>query len=243
VAIINDRLARKFPPDINPVGHWLASYSDPADRRLIVGVVGDTRDVSLQWGAPQAIYVPIEERGASALTVFLRTTGPARETAGVAQRALRDQAGPVVITNVTTLGDMVLGSVSQHRLSAWLFGSFGVLGLLLAAIGIVGVVSYSVAHRTREIGVRLALGASPAGVRRLVTRQALAPVAFGLAAGLAGALGLSRYVESLLFEVPPTDAATYGVVFGVLTTVALAAAYLPARRAARIDPMLALRTE
>jgi putative ABC transport system permease protein len=175
--------------------------------------------------------------------VFLRTTGPARATAGVAQRALRDQAGPVVITNVTTLGDMVLGSVSQHRLSAWLFGSFGVLGLLLAAIGIVGVVSYSVAHRTREIGVRLALGASPAGVRRLVTRQALAPVAFGLAAGLAGALGLSRYVESLLFEVPPTDAATYGVVFGVLTTVALAAAYLPARRAARIDPMLALRTE
>jgi putative ABC transport system permease protein len=243
VAVINGRLARKFPPGLDPVGHWLVNYSDSADRRLIVGVVGDTRDLSIEFEAPQAIYLPIEERGAAAMTVFLRTTGDARALAGAAQRAFRDQAGPVVMSNVTTLREMVLGSVSRHRLNAWLFGSFGVIGLLLSSVGIAGVVAYAVAHRTREIGVRLALGASPAGVRRLVTRQALLPVAIGLAIGLAGAFGLSRYVESLLFDVPPTDATSYAVVCVVLATVAFVAAYLPARRAARIDPLLALRAE
>ena len=243
VAIVNDRLARKFPPGLDPVGHWLVSLRDPADRRLIVGVVGDMRDMSLRWESLQAIYLPLEERGAAAVTIVARTADEPLAAAPALRQALQDAAGPVVVTSVGTLRELILGSVAEHRLNAWLFGSFGVLGLVLAAIGIFGVVSYSVAHRTREIGVRLALGASPAGVKRLITRQALVPVVAGLVAGSIAALALSRFVESLLYEVQATDRPTWLIVCAVLAGTGLAAAWLPARRAARVDPMAALRSE
>jgi predicted permease len=243
VAMINDRLARKFPAGMNPVGHWLVSSRDPADRRLIVGVVGDIRDMSLEWRPPQAIYLPIGERGASAMTVVVKTAGDPTALLGPARRAVQLGAGPVVISNMSTLDDLVLASVAGYRLNAWLFGSFGAVGLLVAAVGILSVVAYSVAHRTREIGLRLALGATPTGVRRLVARQALAPAVVGLVAGLGAALGLSRFLATFLYEVQPTDMPTYVVTSGVLLVVALLAALVPARRASLIDPMLALRTE
>ena len=177
------------------------------------------------------------------MTVVLRTDGNPRALAPAIRAAIRTAAGPVIVANVRTLDEMLLRSASERHLNAWLFGSFGVLGLLLAATGIYGVISYAVARRTREMGVRLALGATPARVRRLVIGQTLVPVSVGLAIGLGASLALSRYVASLLYEVTARDTMTYLIAGAILLAAALAAAYLPARRASRVDPMQALRAE
>jgi putative ABC transport system permease protein len=243
VALINEKLARKFPPNVDPVGQYLVNYDKPEDRRQIVGVVHDSRDMRLEDQPMQAIYLPLEETGAAEMTLMLRTSGPPLSIAPAVRGALRTAAGPVVVSNVRTFDELLMRSASERRLNAWLFGSFGVLGLLLAATGIYGVISYAVARRTREMGVRLALGATPAGVRRLVIAQTFVPVAAGLAVGLAASLALSRYIASLLYEVPARDVVTYVVVCVILSAAALAAAYLPARRASRVDPMIALRAE
>jgi predicted permease len=242
VALINEKLARKFPPGVDPIGHFLVA-SDPGDRRMIVGVVRDIRDLRLEDQPMQAIYLPLEEAGAAGLTVVMRTAGDPRAVAAAAPKAVQQLAGPVVVSNVRTLDELLMRSVSLRRLNAWLFGSFGVLGLLLAATGIYGVISYAVAQRTREMGVRLALGARPGQLMRLVVTQLSAPVLTGLGVGLAVSVGLSRYVASLLYEVPPRHAPTYILACAVLLGSALAAAYLPARRASRVDPMIALRAE
>jgi ABC-type antimicrobial peptide transport system permease subunit len=191
----------------------------------------------------QAIYTPLEEEGATGMTVVIRADGSPHALVPAIRAAIRTTAGPVIIANVRTLDEMLLRSASERHLNAWLFGSFGVLGLLLAATGIYGVISYAVARRTREMGVRLALGATPARVRRLVIGQTLVPVSIGLAAGFAASLALSRYVASLLYEVTARDTMTYVIAGAILLIAALAAAYLPARRASRVDPMLALRAE
>lgn len=243
VAVINERLARKFPPGVNPVGHHVVNTDRPDDRREIVGVVKDIRDMRLEDRPMQAIYTPLEEEGATGMTVVIRTDGNPHTLAPAIRAAIRASAGPVVTANVRTLDEMLLRSASERHLNAWLFGSFGALGLLLAATGIYGVISYAVARRTREMGVRLALGATPARVRRLVIGQTMVPVALGLASGFAASLALSRYLASLLYEVTPRDTATYLVAGVILLAAALAAAYVPARRASRVDPMLALRAD
>jgi putative ABC transport system permease protein len=247
VALISERLARKFPAGMDPIGHYLtaASEGDKAidDRRLIVGVVRDVRDMSLERQALQAIYLPIEERGAAMMTLVLRTTVDPLSVAGAVQKAVQSQAGPVIISDVLTFTDVMKRSVGTRHLNAWLFGSFGVLGLLLASIGIASVVSYSVARRTREMGLRIALGARPGDVRALVVRESMAPVLAGLVLGIAASLTLSRFVESLLFAVEPRDVWTYAGVCLVLVTAAIVAAGLPARRASRVDPLIALRAE
>ena len=241
MALINERLARKFPAGVDPIGHRLVAEGE--DGRVIVGVVADVRDMSLEYRPAQAIYLPLEERGASGMTVVIRTGLEPLSLAPVVRRAIREQAGPVLVTNVLTLDDLLWRSVAERRLHAWMFGAFGVVALLLASIGIYSVIAYSVAQRTREIGVRLALGDSPAGVRRLIIAQSFAPVCAGLVAGLAAAIWLSRFLASLLYEVQPRDITTYAAVCVALCATALAAAYLPARRASRVDPMVALRAE
>jgi predicted permease len=243
VAIINERLARKFSTAVDPIGHFLINSDTPGDRRLIIGVVKDIRDLRLEDRPMQAIYTPLEEEGATGMTLAIRTDGNPTALAPAVRAALQQSAGPVVISNVRTLNEMLLRSASERRVNAWLFGSFGVLGLLLAATGIYGVISYAVARRTREMGVRLALGASPARVRRLVIGQTLVPVTVGLAVGLGASLALSRYLASLLYEVTARDAMTYLIVCAILLASALTAAYLPARRASRVDPVAALRAE
>ena len=247
VALIGERLARKLPAGMNPVGQYLTSAeegsTDASDRRLIVGVVHDVRDMSLKREALPAIYLPMEERGASAMTLVLLTSVDPMSVAGAVQKAIQTQAGPIIITDVLTFDDVMTRSVGSHHLNAWLFGSFGVLGLVLAAIGIGSVVSYSVARRTREMGLRMALGARRADVQRLVVRESIVPVLVGLAAGVGAALALSRFAESLLFDVQPRDAGTYGGVCVLLVAAAIVAAIVPARRAARVDPLVALRAE
>ncbi len=243
VAIINERLARKFPAGVDPIGRYVVNASEPGDRRQIIGVVKDIRDMRLEDRPMQAIYTPLEEDGATGMTVVVRTDGAPQALAPALRSAIRTSAGSVVVMNVRTLDEMLLRSASERHLNAWLFGSFGVLGLLLAATGIYGVISYAVARRTREMGVRLALGATPSRVRRLVIGQTMVPVAVGLAAGFGASLALSRYLSSLLYEVTPRDTVTYLAAGVILLAAALAAAYLPARRASRVDPMLALRAE
>ena len=243
VAVINERLARKFAAGVNPVGHYVVNTDRPEDRRQIIGVVKDIRDMRLEDRPMQAIYTPLEEDGTTGMTVVIRTDGHPHALAPAIRAAIRARAGPVIVRNLRTLDEMLLRSASERHLNAWLFGSFGVLGLLLAATGIYGVISYAVARRTREMGVRLALGATPARVRRLVIGQTLVPVTMGLAAGFAASLALGRYVASLLYEVTARDITTYLVAGAILLIAALAAAYLPARRASRVDPMLALRAE
>jgi hypothetical protein len=243
VAIISDRLARKFPAGIDPLGHYLTAGDDGSDRRRIVGIAGDVRDMALEYRPPQTIYLPIEERGSSALTLIVRGAGDPSALSAALRDAVQRQAGPVIISDVRRLDDVILRSAGARRLNAWLFGSFGVLGLVLAAIGIAGVTAYSVARRTREIGLRLALGATPAEVRRLVVFESFTPVLIGLGAGVAVALWLSRFVGSLLYEIQPRDGRTYVAVCLLLAVSALAAAYLPGRRAALVDPMVALRVE
>jgi putative ABC transport system permease protein len=243
VALIGERLARKFPEGVDPIGHYLTPGGDGSDRRVIIGVVRDVRDMAVERQALQTIYLPLEERGASALTLVMRTAVAPQSAATAVREAVQRSVGPVVITDVRTLDDVIAKSVAARRLNAWLFGTFGVLALLLTAVGIVSVVSYSVARRTREIGVRLALGASPSNVRRLIAGESIAPVLVALPAGIVVALGLSRLVASLLYEVTPRDGWTYAAVCLVLAGTAIAAAYVPARRAARVDPMAALRAE
>jgi predicted permease len=247
VALISEGLARKFPGGMQPVGQYLTSAEDGgkdnSDRRLIVGVVRDVRDLTLERPALPAIYLPMEERGASALTLVARTSVDPISIAGAVQKAIQNQAGPAVITDVLTFEDLMLKSVAPRHLNAWLFGSFGVVGLLLAVVGIGSVVSYSVSRRTREMGLRLALGARPQDVGLLVVRESMVPVLAGLIVGLGAAMALSRFVDAFLFEVAPRDVWTYVIVCVVLAVAAALAAVLPARRAARVDPLVALRAE
>jgi predicted permease len=243
VAIVSERLARKFPPDLDPVGHWLIEGGRTPGRRRIVGVVADLRDMSLEMGSPQTIYTPLEERGATGLTLMIRTAGRPMDIAGAVEQAIQTQAGPLVIADVGPLNDVLMRSVSGRRLNAWLFGSLGTIGLMLASVGIFGVVAYSVSHRTREIGIRMALGAAPRGVRRMVVAQAVAPVLVGLVVGLGVALRAGDLLAAHLYQVGGRDLATYAIACATLSLVALAAAWLPARRAAAVDPLLALRAE
>jgi putative ABC transport system permease protein len=247
VALIGESLARRFPAGMDPIGHYLTSAeegsTDTSDRRVIVGIVRDVRDMKLERAALPTFYLPMEERGSAGMTLFLRTSIDPESVAGAVQKAVQQAAGPVIITDVLPFDDVMKRSVGSRHLNAWLFGSFGVLGLLLAAIGIGSVVSYSVARRTREMGVRLALGARPFDVQRLVVQESMKPVLAGLTAGVGAALMLSRLVATLLFEVQPRDVATYVGVCVLLATAAVIAAVLPARRAARVNPLVALRSE
>jgi predicted permease len=247
VALIGESLARRFPRGMDPIGHYLTSAeegsTDASDRRIIVGIVRDVRDMRLERAALPAIYLPMEERGSAAMTLFLRTSVAPETVAGAVQNAVQQTAGPVIITDVLTFDDLMMRSVGPRHLNAWLFGAFGALGLLLAATGIGSVVSYSVARRTREMGLRIALGARPMDVQRLVVRESMMPVVVGLTVGVVAALMTSRLVESLLFDVQPRDMVTYVGVCALLASAAVIAAMLPARRAALVNPLVALRSE
>ena len=247
VAVIGERLARKFPAGMDPIGRYLTAAkdgtTDRTDVRLIVGVVRDVQDMGLGTQALQAIYLPLEERGEAAMTLVMQTNVAPYSVAGAAEGAIRKAVGPVLITDVRSFIDLMKKSAGPRHLNAWLFGTFAALGLMLAMTGIASVVSYTVSRRTREMGLRMALGANPADVSRLVVRQSMTPVIVGLAVGIGAAVLLSRYVESLLFEVPPRDIWTYAGACVVLATSALLASLVPARRAARVDPLVALRAE
>lgn len=247
--IINETMAKKFFPNQDPVGRRIQT-GDPDPKspwETIVGVVGDVKYSGLDAPPAPTLYVPFNDEGwvtwSTSMYLLVQTEA---DSAGIvpalrAQLASMDRNLP--LARVKTM-DRVLGeSVVQERFRAWLVGSFAAIALLLATIGIYGVISYSVSQRTREIGVRMALGALRADVLKLVLSQGLRLLAVGLILGIIGSLLATRLMGSLLFGIKPTDLVSYGAMSLVLCFVALLACFIPARRAMKVEPTVALRYE
>ena len=242
VLVINEAAARRFFPGADPLGAQIKFWGAA---RTVVGVVANERFHGLAEAPPPGIYLPLAQapsiNGAGVLLV--RTAGDPIALAASVRSALRHLDPALAVFGLETLDETVSRSVSERRFTMLLLGLFAALALVLAAVGIHGVLSYGVARRTHEIGVRMALGAQPARVVQLVLREGMILAVAGLAIGLAGALALSRLLASLLFGVGPTDPPTFVAVSLLLLAVALAASYIPARRATKVDPVVALRAQ
>jgi putative ABC transport system permease protein len=238
VVIVNDTMARTMWPGRDAIGQRFRIMSGPQPRPYfeVVGIVGDVKHQSLDAASGPEMYVSYYQKPQHRTAfLVLALDGEQRHVAG----ALRGAVGPV--EDIATMDELVSKSLAPRRFYMVLLGLFAALAITLAAVGIYGVVAYQVAERTREIGVRIAIGARPRAVQNMVLGQALRLTAIGTVAGLAGALALSRVLAGFLYGVKTSDPLTYVVVVLFLLAVAGAAAWLPARRAARIDPIAALR--
>jgi predicted permease len=253
VIAVNESAAREYWPGRTPLGGRLvvgAMNGKPipglADApREIVGVVGDIRDVQRDLPPRRTVFVPlaqVPDAFASLPALVVRTTDPASASAALRQ-AIREVDPRMPEPELRMMDEVVGATMAQSRFNTLLMGSFAAVAMLLTGVGIFGVVSYTVRQRTREIGVRMALGARQADVLGTVVRQGIRPALIGLGIGLVASAGLSRLVAGMLYEVSPTDPLILGAVSVLLVGVALLASYLPARRAARVDPMVALRSE
>jgi len=247
VALVNATLAKRFFPNDDPVGkrfmYGHPSAKNPPKWYTIVGVVGDTKLYGLANPARLEVYNSCFQDPTSEMDLVVKSkTDPAALTSSI-REAVQSVDKDQPIFAISTMNQLVSNSVATQRITLVLLGLFSGLALILGAIGIYGVISYSVAQRTREIGVRTALGAQSRDVLRLVMGDGVKIAFFGLIFGLAGALALTRLMASLLFEVKPADFTTFASVAIVLALVALVACYIPARRAAGVDPLVALRHE
>jgi putative ABC transport system permease protein len=249
VVLITESAARLYFPNDDPLGKkitlgWGKGKDTPRAGGEVVGIVGDVKEAGLDESEPPQLYMPYHQWPLQGMSVILQTAVPPSTVADAARRAVYATDPNLPVANVRTLEDIVAGSISQPRFYTLLLGLFAAIALILAAIGIFGVLSYAVAQRTREIGIRMALGAQRGAVRGLVVRQAMTLALVGVSVGILLALWLSNsLVSKMLFNTNPHDASTYVGVAGVLTFVALVASYLPARRATRVDPIVALRAE
>jgi putative ABC transport system permease protein len=245
VVIINETFARRYFPGEDPIGKSIIPGEGKVGiSREIVGVVGDVKHAGLDAETSPEYYVPYEQASVDQLTVVARTASGNPTNIAAALRGVitsMDKEQPVY--NIRPMTQLLGESVARRRFNLMLLGGFALLALLLAAIGIYGVISYSVAQRTREIGIRIALGAQIRDVIKLILRQGLALALAGLAAGLLVSFFMTKLMSSLLFGVSATDPVTFGSVALILLFVALLACYIPARRAAKVDPNVALRYE
>ncbi len=247
-AIINQALAQQYFPNQEPIGQRIShiganqNEGDP-EQFEIVGVVGDVHHSSLAKGANPELYLPYQQNSWTWGNFLVRTSvAPATLAEGFRQQIRAGDRG-VPLTNVQPLTEAISQTVAQPRFYTLLFGVFGAIGLVLTMTGVYGAISYTVAQRTREIGIRMALGASRQNVVRMVLGQGLGLAILGTAIGLAISFALTRVVVSLLFDVKPTDLLTFSGATFVLLGAAFLASYLPARRATKIDPLVALRYE
>jgi putative ABC transport system permease protein len=244
VIIINQTLADRMFPDQNPIGQRIRSWRDENLLREVVGVVSSVRYGGMADAWAPMVYVPYSQVGWPRLQkVVLHTTGDASQTASAIRAEVWDIDDKLPVTQILTLEEIAARSVTRERYLTWVLGGFSSLALILAALGLYGVVSYSISQRTREIGLRMALGAQVGDVQRLVMRQGLVLASVGSGIGLLAVLGLSRGLSGLLTEISPTDPFTYVAVTGLLLVVTVLASFGPAWRAARIDPLEALRHE
>ena len=244
VVIINQTAAKKFFDGDNPVGRRLGSTAEgaTAGEHEIIGVIKDTKYDSLREPAPATMY-RVLPGNASAASVVARTVGDPSGLIETVRNAMRQVDPELPLTGMTTQAAEIENRVEQERLFALAYSLFGALALLLACIGLFGLMSYNVSRRTSEIGIRMALGAQRSGVMGMVLRESMIMVAVGVVLGLAGALAGGRFIQSVLFGLSTTDMWTISTAIAVTIVVSLAAGYLPARRASRVDPMVALRYE
>jgi putative ABC transport system permease protein len=243
VMVVNESFARKYFPNGDAIGRRVAFSWGIDGMQTVIGVVGDIREGALDEPAAPAMYVSYGQRPIDAMNILVRTAGEPMDAVAVLRKTVLAIDANLPITQVRTLTDVLASGIAGPRLSATLLGVFSVVALFLAAVGLYGVVSFSVLQRTREIGIRAALGAQREDILRLVLGQGLVLVTIGLAVGLLLAIGSQRIVASQLFGIGPHDPMTFGAVALTLAVVALGAAVLPALRATRIDPLVALREE
>ncbi len=243
VAIVAEGTARKLWPGENPIGKRVSFGEPTAPKMDVIGVAGDVRASGLQKGAEQVVYLPYWYRGRSSTSLVVRTGMDPKSIAGAVRVSLHTLDPELPVPQFKTMQDIVSASVSERRFQLTLVLVFAGIALVLACLGIFGVVSYTVAQRRGEMGIRLALGATGANLRTMVVRQGLAPVVIGLVCGIGGALALGRVMEGLLFGVRAYDPWTLAGVSLLLIGVAAAACYVPAFRVSRADPLSALRYE
>jgi putative ABC transport system permease protein len=245
VALVNDTLARRYFPGENPIGRRIR-FASP-DAATIVGVVGDVRQAGLDHEPLPEIYMPYAWKDDAPLmgdaTLVIQTSVPPGSVAGPLREAVRSVDPGLPLYQVMTMQEVIDQSLAGRRLNLWLLGIFAGMAVVLSAAGLYGVITYLVAQRTREIGVRVALGAQRWNVIGLVMRQAAGLTAAGILLGLLGALAVTRVIESLLYGVSARDPLTFAALALLFAAVALAATWLPARRASRVDPILAIRNE
>jgi len=246
VALINETMAREMWPEQDPIGKRIkfpGSAKNPQPWRIVIGVVRDVKQYALDRKEPMQIYLPEAQFPTSFMTLVVHTSGDPRRLIAAVRNTVYEMDKDQAVYNIATMEELLADSISLRRFSMLLLMIFAGVALLLAGIGIYGVISYGVAQRTHEIGVRLALGARRIDIIRLVVGQGMAMTLGGAGIGLVATFALTRLLEGLLFNVTATDPVTIVSITAILTIVALGACFVPARRAARVDPMVSLRYE
>ena len=241
VAIIDEQFAQRFWPRENPIGKHL--WFDPKKPMTIVGVVGMVKQYGLDSGSKIVTYFPQQQNPDNGPYLVARTSSNPSDLANAIVHEIHAVDGGVPVYNIRTMDDRLHDSLARQRFATTMLGAFAAFALLLAAVGVYGVISYLVTQSTHDIGVRVALGAQPADILGLVVRQGLLLAAVGIVVGLIGSAALTRLMAGLLFGVSATDAVTFGAVAALLAAVVCAATMIPARRATGVDPMVALREE
>jgi ABC-type antimicrobial peptide transport system permease subunit len=242
--MVSKEAARRFWPRESPVGKPIAvGQGGFADRAEVVGVVGDVRYGTLDNPPVADVYIPVLQSARTSAIVFVKSRLSTAALVPALRRVVRSLDRDLPMMDVKTMDERSSQAVVRARLVAFVLAGFAAIALALAGIGIFGIMAAAVAARTREIGIRMALGADRGSVLRLVVGRGLTLSFAGLATGIAAAFGLTRILRTLMFQVEPTDPTTFASVTLLLLAVAVAACYLPARRATRIDPLAALRHE
>ncbi len=242
VVIIDEKFAQRFWPDSDPIGKHLW-FRDPKKPITIVGVVGVVKQYGLETDGKIATYFPQQQEADPRMFLAVRTSSDAAGMASAVVNEIHAVDPDVVVYGIRTMQERLYDSLARQRFSSTMLGAFAVFALLLAAVGLYGVMSHLVTQGTHDIGVLVALGARPGNIIRLVVRQGMELAGIGIVVGLIGAAALTRVMSSLLFGVSSTDALTFVAVPAMLAAVALAATVIPAWRATRVDPMVALREE
>jgi putative ABC transport system permease protein len=249
VVVINETFARRFFAGADPIGkHIIIEWSpknDPNGKPVdeIIGVVGDIRETALERDPNPAIYWPLARETYPFMTLVVRSAMDPMQLATTLQKEIRAIDPDQPVADIRTLDAVVAKSIERPRFDTLLLGVFAAVALVLASVGLYGVMNYSATQRTHEIGIRMALGATKADILRLVVGNGMLLTFLGIAIGVVAASGLTRVMQSFLFGISSTDLITFIAVSGLLGAVALVATYVPARRATRVNPTVALRYE